>query len=223
MKMKIVCPYCDNSFTVKRGSRTQNVYCKKCYSMFVIPPRPIIEIVAITMMVAAAFSMFIATYTAGKSELMQQSSWSRVGRNMARNGNRTHIDLRYIPPVDESKTDFRAHKFETIDTIYTDAVKVGKLRPGQVRPADIGKTVIWRGLLVEYGFVGPTDVVYAKFQHKPGLKGNVIVYLNENHYQWLGQLKPGAYVTYSGVLNVAGYDNSEHVLLSGSIISMDQF
>ena len=207
----------------EESSRTQNVYCKNCYSMFVIPPRPIIEIIAVTMMIAAMFSMFIATYTAGKSEVIQRSIWGKSGNGMMKREKGGQMDLRYVPPVDASKTDFTAHEFDKIDMIYTDAVKFGELKPGQVRPADIGKTVIWRGLLVEYGFAKPSGQLYAKFQHKAGDNSNVIVYLNENHYEWLAQLRPGAYVTYSGVLDVSGYDENEHILLSGSIISVDQF
>jgi len=223
MKMKIICPYCDNSFTVKRGKRTQNVYCKKCYSMFVIPPRPAIEVVAVIMLVAAIFSIFIATYTAGQSELAQNTIWNKKAKGNILDWKKGKIDLRYVPPVDETKTDYKAYEFKTIDIIYTDAVNVGKLKPGEVRAVDIGKTVIWRGLLVEYGFVEMTGQLYAKFQHKPGEKGNVTVYLNENHYEWLGRVRPGAYVTYSGVLDVAGYADNAHVLVSGSIISVDQF
>lgn len=223
MKMKIVCPYCDNTFTVKRGKQTQSVYCKKCYSMFVIPPRPIIEVIAIAMIMSAALSIFIAAYTANQSELIQETIWNKKAQGNILRKKSNKLDLKYVPPVDPMVTDFKAHKFDTIDTIYTDAVKFGELKPGQVRPADIGKTVIWRGLLVEYGFLGQTDQLYAKFQHKAGDKSNVIVYLNENHYDWLAQMKPGAYVTYSGVLNQSGYKDKEHVLLSGSIISVDQF
>ena len=221
--MKINCPYCDNSLSVKRGSRVQNVYCKKCYSMFVIPPRPLVEMIAVTMMVSAMLSMLIATFTAAKSEIIQRSIWRKSGTGLMQRNEAGKMNLRYVPPVDSTKTDYKAYEFNEIDTIYTDAVKFGELKPGQVRGADIGKTVIWRGLLVEYGFTDGEEMLYAKFQHKPGEKSNVIVYLNLNHYQWLAQVRPGAYVTYSGVLNISGYGENEHVLVSGSIISVDQF
>jgi hypothetical protein len=223
MKMKIECPYCDNSFVAKRGSRTQSVYCTKCYSMFVIPARPIVETVAITLMVSAMFSLFLATYTAGKSNVLERSTWNGGGSGMMKGEKKSHLDLKYVPPMDPMATDFRQHKFQTIDTIYTDAVEFGELKPGQVRPADIGKTVIWRGLLIEQGFSEKHKKVYVKFQHKAGGKANVMVYLNDNHPGWVEGLRVGAYVTYSGVLDVSAYGDKEHILVSGSIISVDQF
>ncbi len=203
--MKTKCPLCNHVFEITKVAG-KAVSCPQCQTNFKATSKHIPQKITAVILITLC-GVFIALGV--KSEKVV------IGKKMTWKGSTK--TRRKSVLVHKPKT----VTFENIDTVYEDAVKNNKLKPGQVRPEDIGKTVVWRGALVKLGISQKNDKVYAKFKHKASSKSNVTVYFLDEAIPKLKKLKPGAFVTYSGVMVTSAYSGRDHILKSGRIIRID--
>ncbi len=203
--MKTKCPLCKHVFEVTKVAG-KAVTCPECQTNFKATSKHIPQKIAVLILIILLGVFIMLGVKSEKPVLGKKMPWSGSTKT------RRKSVLVHNP---------KKITFENIDTIYEDAVKNNKLKPGQVRPEDIGKTVVWRGALVKVGISQKNNKAYAKFKHKASSKSNVTVYFLDEAIPKVKELKPGAFVTYSGVMVTSAYGGKDHVLKSGRIIHID--
>ena len=203
--MKTKCPLCKHVFEVSKVAG-KAVTCPQCKTNFKATSKHIPQKITLLVIITLLGVFVTVGLKSDKVVLGDKVSWRGTTKS------RRKTILVHKP---------KKVTFENIDTIYEDGVKSGALKPGQVRPEDIGKTVVWRGVLVKVGISEKSNMVYAKFKHRASSKSNVTVYFNDKMIFKVKALKPGAFVTYSGVMSTSAYGGRDHILKSGNIIHVD--
>ncbi|MCK5565745.1 MAG: hypothetical protein KAJ07_10905 [Planctomycetes bacterium] len=203
--MKTKCPLCKHVFEVTKVAG-KAVSCPQCQTNFRATSKHIPQKIALLILIILIGVFITIGMKAEKVNISKKMSWKGSTKT------RRKSVLVHKP---------KKVSFENIDTVYEAAVKNNKLKPGQVRPEDIGKTVVWRGALVKVGISQKHNKVYAKFKHKASSKSNVTVYFLDETIPKIKMLKPGAFVTYSGVMVTSAYNGKDHILKSGRIIHID--
>ncbi|MCK5565406.1 MAG: hypothetical protein KAJ07_09185 [Planctomycetes bacterium] len=221
--MKVTCPICDYEFEIPHSSSRKLLTCRKCESQFHLHHAEGVGQKVTVIFMVIALGLFITSgVRSGKLKLsFGKTGWNvNAYKTIKRMGSRWGKLVRTekkIEPV------FKNLPYNQITEIYAQAIRDGKITAGKVRPQDIGKTVVWRGKLAAIGTTKLSGKIYMKVRHKAASKDDVTVYLNENREYNFLKLKPGAYITYSGVLKKSGYGKKNHVLESGSILYIDNF
>lgn len=203
--MKTRCPLCKHAFGVSKVTG-KAVTCPECQTNFKATSKHIPEKIAVITIITVVVVFIVVGIRSDKVVLGNKVSWKGTTKS------RRKSVLVHKP---------KKVTFENLDSVYEKAVKENKLKPGQVRAEDIGKTVVWRGALVKVGISEKNNMAYAKFRHKASSKSNVTVYFDDKMISKLTELKIGAFVTYSGVMATSAYGDRDHILKSGNIIHAD--
>ncbi len=221
--MKATCPICDHEFEIPHSSSKKLLTCRKCESQFHIHHTEGVRQKVILLFMVIALGLFV---TAGLHSEKLKFAFGKTGWNINSYKTMKQMGSRWgklQKAEDGTEPVFRNLPYDQVTDIYAQAIRDGKITAGQVRPQDIGKTVVWRGKLVTIGITKLSGKIYMKVRHKAASKDNVTVYLNENHERNFLKLKPGAYVTYSGVLSKSAHGKKNHILKSGTILYVDNF
>ncbi len=219
--MKAICPICDYEFEIPHSSSKKLLTCRKCESQFHIHHAEGVGQKVTVIFMIIALGLFVAAgLHSGKLKLaFGKTGWNvNTYKTIKRMGSRWG---KLQKEEYDTETVFRNIPHDEVTDIYERAIRDGKITAGQVRPQDIGKTVVWRGKLTTIGITKLSGRIYMKIRHKAASKNDVTVYLNENREYNFLKLKPGAYITYSGVLKKSGYGKKNHILESGTILYVD--